>query len=151
MEKNDEKVYLEAVDAVCMDCIGNENDCQTCMVRMTVDAIRKPLRLYVCSPLSSSTEKGRQMNMKRAKNYMEYAKERYPGATVYAVHTILPLLLDDTIPEERELALKVGQTILAKCDKILVFGDRISEGMSSEIDYAVNHGIEVVDFSYVRM
>lgn len=147
MEKN----YLEAVDTVCMNCIGNEEDCQTCMVRMTVDAIRKPLKLYVCSPLSSSTEKGRQINMRHAKRYVEYAKERYPGATVYAVHTILPLLLDDTIPEERELALKVGQTILAKCDKILVFGNRISDGMHAEIDYAVNHGIEVVDLSYVRM
>lgn len=32
----DSKKYLDAVDVVCMDCMGDEEDCPGCMVRKTV-------------------------------------------------------------------------------------------------------------------
>lgn len=35
----DKEKYLEAVDVVCLDCCGNEDDCEKCKVRETTDLI----------------------------------------------------------------------------------------------------------------
>ena len=37
----DQKKYLEAVDTVCMECAFQEETCETCPVRKTVDQVKE--------------------------------------------------------------------------------------------------------------
>jgi hypothetical protein len=45
--------------------------------------------------------------------------------------------LNENDPKERDEALKLGLSLLTKCDELWVAGDRISEGMRGEIRAAV--------------
>ena len=62
----------------------------------------KGKRAYICSPLSAKTREERMFNMGLAKAYLDTIREVFHCRT-YASHAYLPLMLDDTIPEERKL------------------------------------------------
>ena len=66
------------------------------------------------------------------------------GDRAVAPHAYLPYLLDDSDPEQRALALEFGLKLLAMCSRIVVFGNRISSGMSGEIEAAKAKGIPVI-------
>lgn len=87
---------------------------------------------YVCSPLSAPTRAEMLANAAKASTYMMKAEQEF-GNRAVAPHAYLPFLLDDTAPEERALALEFGQKLLAMCTRLVVYGDRISSGMSAEI------------------
>ena len=54
--------------------------------------------------------------------------------------------LDDNIPEERELALKLCQELVKGCDQAWLFGDwEKSEGCKIELRAAEETGVPVVD------
>ena len=55
----------------------------------------------------------------------------------------LPYILDDTIPEERALAMEFGMKLLSMSTRVVVFGSQISSGMDQEIRAAQNLGIPV--------
>lgn len=99
-------------------------------------------KAYICSPLSADTEKGIIHNMEMAKFYLKRMREIYHCRT-FASHAHLPLMLDDTIPEEREVALQIGMKMLRLCDTLIICGRRISAGMVKEIKAAFALGIEV--------
>lgn len=65
------------------------------------------------------------------------------GCTPVAVHLIYPQLLDDSIPEEREVGLNMGLRVLAACDELWLCGERISAGMQAELEEAKRLGIPV--------
>lgn len=52
-------------------------------------------------------------------------------------------ILDDTIPEERALAMEFGMKLLSMSTRVVVFGSQISSGMDQEIRAAQNLGIPV--------
>ena len=81
-------------------------------------------------------------NMGLAKAYLDTIREVFHCRT-YASHVYLPLMLDDTIPEERKLALSIGKQLLDFCDVLIICGERISSGMEGEIRYAHDTGKEV--------
>lgn len=62
-------------------------------------------------------------------------------------HLIYPQILDDTIPEQRELGLTLGYHLLAACSEMWVCGERISDGMAKEIHHAERLGINI---RYIR-
>lgn len=95
---------------------------------------------YVCSPLSAPTRAEMLANAAKASTYMMKAEQEF-GNRAVAPHAYLPFLLDDTAPEERALALEFGQKLLAMCTRLVVYGDRISSGMSAEIMKAEELGI----------
>ena len=97
---------------------------------------------YVCSPLSASSRAAMLANSAKANTYMVLAEREFGGKAV-APHAYLPYLLDDRIPEERALALEFGLKLLGLCDRIVVFGEVISEGMRGEIAYAEKLGLPV--------
>lgn len=99
-------------------------------------------KAYICSPLSSATEKERQHNMNMARFYLERIQQIYHCRT-FASHAYLPLMLDDTIPAERQAALQIGSLMLDLCDVLIICGRRISSGMESEIKEAFAKGKEV--------
>ena len=48
--------------------------------------------------------------------------------------------MDDTSAEERDLAIFMDIVLMSKCSELWVFGERISKGMSIEIEKAKRKG-----------
>ena len=71
--------------------------------------------------------------------------EREFGCRAVAPHAYLPYLLDDSNPEERALALSFAASLLALCDRLVIYGDRISSGMKEEIRRARKLGIPILN------
>lgn len=97
---------------------------------------------YVCSPLSAPSRATMLANAAKANTYMVLAEREFGGRAV-APHAYLPYILDDRIPAERKLALEFGRKLLALCDRIVVYGDEITEGMRLEIHHAMKLGIPI--------
>lgn len=53
-----------------------------------------------------------------------------------APHAYLPMLLCDSLPSERALALSFGLSLLENSEVILICGNRLSSGMKGEIVHA---------------
>lgn len=66
---------------------------------------------YVCSPLSAPSRAERLANAAKATTYMIWAEKEFGGRAV-APHAYLPYLLDDSVPEQRALALDFGLKLL---------------------------------------
>jgi len=98
---------------------------------------------YVCSPLSAPTRAEMLANAAKACTYSAWAEKEFGGRAV-APHAYLPYLLDDRNPAERALALEFDLKLLAMCERIVVYGTRISSGMKGEIEYAQRLGIPVI-------
>lgn len=98
---------------------------------------------YVCSPLSAPTRAEMLENAAKACTYSAWAEKEFGGRAV-APHAYLPYLLDDRNPAERALALEFDLKLLSMCDRIVVYGSRISSGMKREIEYAQQLGIPVL-------
>ena len=101
----------------------------------------KGKKVYICSPLSAKTKEERLFNMGLAKAYLDTISQVFHCRT-FASHAYLPLMLDDTIPEERKLALSIGKQLLDFCDVLIICGGRISSGMKGEIRHAYDTGKE---------
>ncbi|RHU67152.1 hypothetical protein DXC62_11785 [Ruminococcaceae bacterium TF06-43] len=99
---------------------------------------------YVCSPLSAPTQAEIMVNAQRARTYMAMCEREF-GCRAVAPHAYLPYLLDDSNPEERALALSFGVSLLALCDRLVIYGDRISSGMKEEIRRARELGIPILN------
>ncbi len=98
--------------------------------------------VYVCSPLSAPTRAEMLANAAKAAAYMTKAGNEFSGRPV-APHAYLPFLLDDSVPEQRELALEFGRKLLSMCYLLVVFGTNITNGMASEIAQAQELGIPI--------
>lgn len=99
-------------------------------------------KAYICSPLSAPTPEGISHNMEMAKFYLVRMKQIYHCRT-FASHAHLPLMLDDTIPEELTAALRIGIELMKICNVLIICGRYVSEGMKSEIRKAFEMGMEV--------
>ena len=99
-------------------------------------------KVYICSPLSAPDAKGVSHNMDMARFYIERMTVLYHCRT-FASHAYLPLMLDDSIPEERETALRIGMELMDLCDALIICGRRVSSGMAGEIKEAFSKGMEV--------
>ncbi len=94
--------------------------------------LNKEDRVYICSPLSAPMERLIRENMKEAERYVKKIAITCHCRAI-APHSFLPDYLDDTIPEEREIALEFGLSVLKLCKALIICGDRISSGMRMEI------------------
>lgn len=99
-------------------------------------------KAYICSPLSAPDAKGISHNMDMARFYMEKMKALYHCRT-FASHAYLPLMLDDSIPEERETALRIGMELMNLCEALIICGRRVSSGMAGEVREAFAKGMAV--------
>jgi hypothetical protein len=99
-------------------------------------------RAYICSPLSADTKEKRWNNMERAKFYLMQMKRLYHCRT-FASHAHMPLMLDDTIPEEREAGMQIGKILIELCDAVIICGKHVSNGMREEIRTALERQKEV--------
>ncbi len=83
--------------------------------------------VYICAPLGGDV----QNNIYNAMLYARYTLCEC-GATPVVPH-IYAKLLDDSIPEQRELGMRAGRSLIWFCDELWVFGDRRTKGMREEI------------------
>lgn len=95
-------------------------------------------KVYICSPCRGDYEN----NIQRAKEYSRAAVEK--GVIPVTPHIYLTQFMDDNVPEERELALKIGSELVLGCSELWAFGiDQPSAGMAAEIELAKAHGIPI--------
>ena len=97
--------------------------------------------VYIASPFAGDTER----NTERARGYCRFAVSR--RAIPLAPHLLYPQFMDDEDKEQREQGSRFALILLAKCDELWVFGDRISEGMSRETAKAKRKGKPIRYFS----
>lgn len=95
--------------------------------------VYRPL-VYVCSPLSGDVVR----NAESARRYCRFAVDS--GYIPLAPHLYFPQFMDDSNRAERDLALFMDIVLLSKCVELWVFGDRVSKGMSIEIEKAKRKG-----------
>lgn len=98
--------------------------------------------VYICSPCRGDYEK----NIQKAQGYCREAMEKWSDVLPIAPHVYFTQFLDDTNEKERELGMAAGIALLSICDEIWVYGmENPSQGMASEITYAIEHAIPVRD------
>ena len=97
--------------------------------------------VYICSPYAGDTER----NTRRAQGYSRFAVSR--GVIPIAPHLLFPQFMDDSDKQERTRAILMGLVLISKCKEVWRFGNKISEGMAAEIDFAKRHGITVRCFN----
>lgn len=91
------------------------------------DRVFRPL-VYICSPYSGDVES----NVARARDYCRFAVTE-KNAIPFAPHLLLPQYMEDSDPQQRELAMFMNMVFLGKCNELWVFGQCRSEGMQQEI------------------
>lgn len=101
------------------------------------EAIKSRPMVYVISPYAGDIEK----NTKAAIRYCQYAIER--NRIPLASHVYFHSMLDDTIPDQRELGRMFGLSMLALCQEAWVFTKKRSSGMKDEIREASYLGIPI--------
>ncbi len=91
-------------------------------------------KIYVASPYAGHVA----ANKAAAIRYCQYVITQ--GKQPLASHLLYPQMLDDNNPQERELGLLFGLSLLALCDEVWVFGAAPSIGMKREIEEAKRLG-----------
>ena len=86
--------------------------------------------IYVCSPFSREDNK----NIADARRYCKYVLDH--GAVPFAPHLYFPQLLDESNEEELKTGIGARLVILAECDELWAFGDRLTEDMRLELELA---------------
>lgn len=97
--------------------------------------------VYICSPFAGNIES----NIWFARAACLYAANQ--GCAPVAVHLLYPQILDDNVPTQREIGIRMGLRVLASCDELWICGSRISHGMSCEITEAERIGIPIRSLS----
>ena len=96
----------------------------------------RPL-VFICSPYAGDVE----TNVCNARAYSRFAVER--GYIPIAPHLLFPQFMDDSDPEERDLALFMGIALMTKCAELWAFGARVSPGMAAEIAKATARNMPI--------
>lgn len=86
--------------------------------------------VYICSPYAGNVD----VNTESARRYCRFAVDK--GYIPIAPHLLFTQFLNDDNPKERQLGIFFGNAVMSKCSEVWVFGDRISDGMESEIKRA---------------
>ena len=120
--------YTDTVPFEAMKNIGREE-------RKASRYAFRPL-VYICCPFSDSPE----TNIEKAKQYCRFAldAEQIPLCPVL----MFPQFMDETNPDERDLAIFMDIILMGKCKEVWAF-DRITSGMASEISRANRRGQKV--------
>jgi len=90
--------------------------------------------VYICSPFAGDVVK----NQEHARTYCRFAVET--GYIPIAPHIYFTQFMNDNDRKERDLALFMDIVLLSKCAELWVFGEKITNGMSIEIEKAKRKG-----------
>ena len=76
--------------------------------------------VYICSPYSGDTER----NVENAKRYSRFAVDRH--YLPITPHIYFTQFMDDSSPEERQLAMFMNMIMLGHCEELWIFGESAS-------------------------
>lgn len=99
----------------------------------------RPL-IYVCAPFNGDIVG----NKKKAAEFAEFAYKN--GCIPVTPHLLFPFMNDES-PNERALALHMDIVLMGKCQEVWVLSERITAGMSAEIEKATRRRQTVRYFS----
>ena len=99
----------------------------------------RPL-VYVCAPFNGDIEG----NKKKATEFAHFAYKN--GCIPVTPHLLFPFMNDES-PNERALALHMDIVLMGKCLEVWVLSERITSGMSAEIEKATKRRQTVRYFS----
>ena len=95
---------------------------------------------YICSPFYAKTKREIRRNVAFA---IDSAEAVYKcGYLPIVPHTAVSALSGD-----RQEALRIGKEFLSHCDILVICGDRITDGMREEIEFAHKHNISIFRLS----
>ena len=97
--------------------------------------------VFICSPYAGDIK----INTRKARRYCRFAYTQ--NKIPIAPHLIYPQFLNENIKEERESGIKMGLEILKKSNELWCFGNEISNGMNTELKYAIAHNIPIRYFT----
>lgn len=98
-----------------------------------MQAKTRPLA-FICSPFRSHTETEARENFNIMQKMMRMAIDA--GYAPFPPHALYPIVLDDSIEEERDLGIECGLSVMSLCSKVFIYKERISKGMEQEIEQA---------------
>lgn len=99
----------------------------------------RPL-VYICSPFSGDIEGNKQ----KAAEFASFAYKQ--GCIPLTPHLLFPFMNDES-REERALVLHMDIVLMGKCQEVWVLSERITSGMSAEIEKATKRRQTVRYFS----
>ena len=95
----------------------------------------RPL-VYICAPFSGDIK----ANKKKVTAFAEYAYQN--GCIPVMPHLLFPFMNDES-KQERELALHMDLILMGKCQEVWALSERITTGMSTEIEKAQKRRLAV--------
>ena len=97
--------------------------------------------VFICSPYRGDIKK----NTLLARRYCRFAYLH--GYNPFAPHLFYPRFLNEDSEFEREMGIKMGKAILAKCSEVWWFGDEPTEGMKAELKTAKGYNKKIRHFT----
>lgn len=127
---------------ICGDIIPEGRQlCPSCWSKQFDLTAQKKQLVFICSPYRGETPDEVQQNTRNAEWYCRLAYTL--GYIPFAPHLYFTRFLADNCETERKDGMAMGKVIMLQCAELWVFGDKISDGMRSEIAYAEAHSIPV--------
>lgn len=114
--------------------------CSCCIKKFDTPKRNDPL-VFICSPYRGKTPDEVNLNTARAERHCRLAY--ILGYIPFAPHLYFTRFLADNSETERMDGMAMGKVIMLQCSEVWVFGDKITDGMKSEIAYAEAHSIPV--------
>ena len=97
--------------------------------------------VYICSPLRGDIVR----NQNKALGYCRFVISK--GFIPMSTHLIFPQFMDDCDEKDREKTMEMCLEILSRCDELWCFGEKFSEGMAREMDFAKKYKIKIRCFT----
>lgn len=94
-------------------------------------------KVYICAPIAGNVRR----NIEKAMLYARYTMQE--GGAAPVVPHLYAMILDDNIPEQRELGMRAGKSLIWFCDEMWVFGPKRTKGMREEINWCKHLNIPV--------
>lgn len=100
--------------------------------------------VYIAHPIGGDVEG----NVKKVLDIVQKLNRSNPNIVPFAPYIVDVQALDDRIPSDRKRGFENNEALFKKCvDEVWIFGDKISNGMKQEIEWANELGIKVIDYT----
>jgi hypothetical protein len=103
--------------------------------------------VFVAHPVAGDV----RANLIEAARCVRWVALEHPEVVPVAPYLTLCAALDERVPEERQLGMRIGQAVLARCGYMWLFGSWVSGGMAEDIWLAHRFNVETRDFTGERM
>lgn len=102
---------------------------------------------YIAHPIGAGTPEGIETNLADLRRIIKYINLNYPDVVPFAPYYADIVSLNDMIPAERERGISNDIAVFQSgiIQELWLTGDRVSNGMSAEVQLAIKLGIPIFD------